>query len=395
MKTCIQEPTTAAQVSQKIPYSRQCIGQEEIAAVTAVLQSDFLTQGPAVAAFEKELSEYLGAQAVSCSNGTTALHLACAALDIDENSIGVVTPISFAASANCLRYVGAEVVFSDIDSASGHLCPKALEKTLKKLKPKSDNNVVVAVSLNGQVADLQSIQAVSKKYGFKVIEDAAHSFGGHSETFKSADCTYSDIATLSFHPLKSITTGEGGSVVTRFPEIAKRIRCLRGHGIVTNVDGKPAWYKDQVALGWNFRLCDIQAAVGSAQLKKLDNFVAARQKIAQRYRQTLSQKPFSDIFSLNPDTPGHAYHLFVLRFSQAGRRDCAYNFLKRNNIESQVHYPLISQLSDYKKQHGRKSLPNAEQYAESCLSIPIFPQMTQEQQDRVIEALLTFRKMCE
>lgn len=387
-----------------LPYSRQSINSEDILAVSRVLESDFLTQGPTLESFEHELSKITGARhAIAVSSGTAALQLITKALGMNENSTGVTSPITFAAGANCFLYNNSKVVFSDVDPHTGILNPDDLEKTLEAHPKKNEStNTVIITSLSGHTPDLSCFRAITKNHGYYLIEDAAHSLGGSYSNLKhthmSGSCTHTDAAILSFHPVKHICTGEGGAVLTNNKDLAEKIRLLRSHGIhrpFTAEGSKneiPSWYYEQIDLGWNMRLTDLQAALGLSQLKRLPSFLEKRRTLAENYHSAFKALPFREIFTHFPHTNEHAYHLFMISFYNPEFRNKAHEFLKSKNIGTQVHYRPIYEFPYYRTIAPYPELPGSSQFASKCLSIPLFPDMTRQDQTRVIEAMHAFCK---
>jgi len=387
---------------QVIPYAAQWIDESDIQAVSKVLRSPFLTQGPAIHALERALAEVVGvAEAVAVSNGTAALHLASEALGVGPGSIGVVAPISFSATANCLRYCGAEVRFSDVDPLTGLMDPHSLDQVLAQVSQETDKGIVIPVSLAGRVPRLSEIKAVAAKYNVPVLEDAAQSFGAFEEDlggrYLSASCVHSEAATFSFHPVKHICAGEGGAVLTNNPELADRVRFMRSHGIVRpfaaeskDPISEPPWYYEQHDLGFNYRITDIQCALALSQLEKQPFFMERRRALADRYYQKFSEEPFRRCFDCPSTHPGHAYHLFVIHFKDGFSRDDAHAYLKAHGIMTQVHHVPIYKHPYYVNRYGEQSLPGAEAYFKNCLSIPLYPKLKFSEQDRVIQALETY-----
>ena len=379
-----------------IPYGRQDISETDIQAVVDVLRSDYLTQGPAVPAFEKAVASYSGAQhAVAVNSATSALHIACLALGVGKGDIVWTSPITFVASANCALYCGASVDFVDIDAKTYNLSVEKLEERLIQAKllgklPK----VVIPVHLCGQPCDMRAIGKLSKEYGFKVIEDASHAIGGKYLGKPVGNCEYSDITVFSFHPVKIITTGEGGMALTNKPELARKMQLLRSHGItrdeqeMTHIPDGP-WYYQQIALGLNYRMTDIQAALGLSQMSRLDSFVAKRHEIANRYNELLKDLPLTlpyqhaDNFS--------ALHLYVIRLQldkinkthkQVFKSLCA------AGVGVNLHYiPVYRQ--PYYRQFGYNvsDFPESEKYYEEAISLPIYSQLTPSLQDSVADIL--------
>jgi len=383
-----------------IPYSKQNISEEDISAINQVMKSDFLTQGPKVEEFEADLASFFEVEhAVVCSSGTAALHLAYAAMGIGKGSIGIVPAITFSATANALKYQDAELILCDVEPQTGLIDVHSLEKCLNQISlgQKERANVVAPVSFAGSVAPLDECRALADEHGFSMIEDAAHSpgawkMGSSGKKIKSSSGDWADASILSFHPVKHICCGEGGAILTNCERLSSSARKLRSHGIHRPFDFKhpTPWLYEQDELGWNYRLTDLQAALGISQLSKLDESLAQRRELASRYHQIFQEKPFSTYFDLPSMDPGNAWHLFVIRFKESGQRDQAHKFLKEMDILTQVHYVPLHQHSYFRKQLGELSLPGAEEFFKGCLSIPLFPQMSEDEQDRVTEALSQF-----
>lgn len=379
-----------------IPYGRQDITQADIDAVVSVLQSDFLTQGPAVPRFEEAVAACCGGKhAVAVNSATSALHVSCLALGLGPGDWLWTSPITFVASANCGLYCGARVDFVDIDPLTYNLCPQALERKLVAaesagLLPK----IVVPVHLSGQSCDMAAIYELSLRFGFKIIEDASHAIGGTYKGEKIGCCRYSDIAIFSFHPVKIITTGEGGMALTNNAELAERMAHLRSHGITRDAshmtrepDGP--WYYEQTELGFNYRMTDIQAALGFSQLERLDDFVAARRAIAGRYDTELGRLPLVTPWQ-HPDGLS-ACHLYVIRLKLqelAKSRRQVFEELRENGIGVNVHYiPVNSQPYYRRAGFGRDDLWEAERYYADALSIPMFSSLGEADQTHVIRTL--------
>jgi len=385
-------------VSKNIPYSRQWIEEQDIHSVAQILKSDYLTRGPAGEVFERALASYFGVKrAVVCSTGTAALHLAYAGMGVKEKSLGLVPAITFAATANAFLFLNAKVAFCDVDPVTGLLATEHLESVIQKRSfDSSAANLVTPVSFAGALAPLGESSEIAQRYGFSLVEDAAHSPGAWNENSgtreQSGACSHTQAAILSFHPVKHICCGEGGAVLTNDEELADRIVHLRSHGITRSNEhgGARPWFYEQTELGWNYRLTDIQSALGISQLARLDQFLVRRRVLATRYQDSLSTSPFSDIFSLPLAHSGHAWHLYVIRFHETGQRDKAHLFLKEHGIHTQIHYVPIYRHPYYERRFGKIRLPGAETFYESCLSIPLFPKMTDSEQDRVIETLADY-----
>ena len=386
-----------------IPYSKQSITDTDIDEVVRVLKSDFLTQGPCIPQFEKALEEKFGVRhAVVCSSGTAALHLAYASLGVGPGSIGIVPTITFSATANAFLYLGADIRFCDVDRSTGLICNDSLEDVLQSIQSHADSKSVVIspVSFAGATVPLDQVHEIAQKYGIKVIEDASHSPGSYCETdralIQSASCEFSDAACLSFHPVKHICCGEGGAVLTNHEDIANSVRRLRSHGIDRpyNDSHESPWFYQQNELGWNYRLTDIQAALGKSQLVGLDAQLSKRRRLADRYDHAFNEHPFIDLFDRPVLSPGHAWHLYIIRFKERGIRDKAHKFLKNKGVITQVHYVPVHKHPYYEKRFGPVSLPGAEAFYESCLSIPMFPTLTDEEQNQVVDGLRAFCQTC-
>jgi UDP-4-amino-4,6-dideoxy-N-acetyl-beta-L-altrosamine transaminase len=380
-----------------IPYGRQTISRGDIEAVEKVLRSDFLTQGPAVPAFEDAVARYCGAKhAMAVNNATSALHLACLALGVGPGDIVWTSPITFVASANCARYCGATVDFVDIDPRTynlsvAHLAEKLADAERAGKLPK----VVIPVHLSGQSCDMAGISALAKRYGFRIIEDAAHAIGGRYKDEPVGSCRYSDIAVFSFHPVKIITTAEGGMTLTNNDGLARKLRLLRSHGITGDAaDMQPRppaeiWNYQQIELGFNYRMTDIQAALGSSQMQRLDEFVARRHTIAARYDDALSAMPVVTPWQ-HPDTYS-SLHLYVVRIKLgdiARTHRQVYEAMHEAGVLVNLHYiPVYRQPYYERLGFAAGYCPNAEQYFAEALSIPMYSGLTDSDQDAVIRAL--------
>lgn len=375
-----------------IPYGRQDIRESDLDAVREVLESDFLTQGPVVPRFEQAVADKVGAaRAVAVNSGTSALHLACLALGLGEGDRLWTSPITFVASANCARYCGAEVDFVDIDPRTYNLSVAALARKLEQAE--RDNRlpkVVVPVHLCGQSCDMAGIAELAERYGFRVIEDASHAVGGRYKGDYIGNGRYSDITVFSFHPVKIVTSAEGGMALTTDAALADRMTRLREHGITRDPQamvGEPdgPWYYQQLELGFNYRLTEIQAALGLSQLARLDEYVARRETLAQRYDELLKALPLERPWQ-HPDAVS-ARHLYVVRV-QAGRRRAVFESLRAAGIGVNVHYiPVHTQPYYRALGFSAGDFPEAELYYSEAISLPLFPTLEEADQDRVVAAL--------
>lgn len=379
-----------------IPYGRQDINQEDVDAVVEVLKSDFLTQGPMVQHFEKIVAIHVGSQyAVAVNSATSALHIACLALDLGPGDWLWTTPVTFVASANCGLYCGAGVDFVDIDPLTYNLCPKALEAKLIKAKETGRlPKVLVAVHLCGQPCDMAAINALSSRYGFKVIEDASHAIGGKYKDEFIGNCRYSDITVFSFHPVKIITTAEGGLATTNNPDLAHRMELFRSHGItrdpayMTHVPDGP-WFYQQIDLGFNYRMTDLQAALGVSQMKRLDSYVAQRHLLSDRYDKLLEDFP---VATPKQNSDGHSgLHLYVIRLHldliNKTHRE-VFEGLREAGIGVNLHYIPVH-THPYYQQMGFMAgdFPQAERYYSEAISLPMYQTLTTVEQDKVVGAL--------
>lgn len=379
-----------------IPYGRQSISDADIQAVVDVLKSDFLTQGPAVPAFEQALATYCGAaHAVAMSNATAALHLACLALGVGPGDLVWTSPITFVASANCALYCGADVDFVDIDPATFNMSVDALSEKLERAKANGRlPKVVIPVHMAGQSCEMGAIAKLGRRYGFRIIEDASHAVGARYRNEPVGGCRYSDIAIFSFHPVKIITTGEGGAALTNDPQLAERLALLRTHG-VTRGEGlmeRPSdggWYYEQVALGFNYRMTDIQAALGLSQMGRLDELVTRRTRLAERYDERLARRPLR--VPVQQQDCLSSWHLYIVRLDltrNSVSRAAVFERLRAAGVGVNVHYIPVYLQPYYRRRGFRAGLcPNAEDYYAEALSIPLFPDLTEADQDHVIATL--------
>jgi UDP-4-amino-4,6-dideoxy-N-acetyl-beta-L-altrosamine transaminase len=374
-----------------IPYSRQEISKEDIASVVRVLKSKYITQGPEVKIFEEKIAQYLKVKyTVAVNSATSALHIACLSLGLKKNDIVWTTPNTFVASSNCALMCGAKIDFIDIDSHSLNICLKNLEKKLiyaKKINklPK----ILIIVHYAGNPCDLKSINFLKKKYKFKIIEDASHALGAIYNKKKIGYGKFTDIAVFSFHPVKMITTGEGGIAVTKKLSYYELLKVYRDHGIKRGINKKKKWMFDQKFLGFNYRLTDIQSALGTSQLKRLDSWVVKRNKIALRYKKKLSGLPinFQKIEKKNISS----FHLFVIIVDPNRTkvsRDEIFNKLIKNKIMVNIHYIPIYRHSYYANMgFDKRKFPNCEFFFKNTISIPIFPSLKNIDQDRIIDII--------
>ena len=379
-----------------IPYGKQNINQADIDSVVSVLQSDFLTQGPQVPLFEKSVAELVGAKhALAVNSATSALHIACLALDLGEGDILWTSPITFVASANCALYCGAEVDFVDIDPRTYNMSVDALRLKLEAAKlvnklPK----IVVPVHLCGQSCDMQAIHILAQEYDFKIIEDASHAIGGKYQNHYIGSCQYSDVTVFSFHPVKIITTAEGGMVVTNNVDLAQKMDLYRSHGVTRNPqlmmkETEGPWYYQQVDLGFNYRMTELQAALGVSQLYRLHEFVSKRHQIAQRYNEILHNLPVVLPYQLPQTYSG--LHLYVIRIQldriKKSRKEI-FESLRAKNIGVNVHYiPVHTQPYYQAMGFTVGDFPQAEAYYEAAISLPMYPDLSEDQLNYIYQSL--------
>lgn len=394
-----------------IPYGRQFITDEDIRAVIETLKSDYLTQGPKISEFENAFAKYIGCEyAVAVSNGTAALHLCALALDVLPGQKVITTPITFAASANCVRYCGGEVVFADIDPDTLLLDINKV-RTLLQSEPHGTFKGIVPVDFSGRAINMEAYRALADEYNLWLIEDACHAPGGYFTDSKGmqqkcGNGNFADLAIFSFHPVKHIATGEGGMITTNDKTLYEKLLSLRTHGIIKDANhfqnsietaigdaasfGKsndyPGWYMEMQSLGYNYRLTDFQAVLGICQLSKADVWLQRRKEIAETYYNAFKSETY--IINQSGSVEGHAYHLYIIEVED---RLGLYNYLKQQNIYCQIHY-VPTHLMPYYQKLGWKSgdFPNAEKYYNHCLSLPMYPSLTEDEQNYVINKIELF-----
>jgi len=381
-----------------IPYGRQDVTQADVDAVTEVLRSDFLTQGPAVPHFEQAVTKRTGAaHSVAVNSATSALHVACAALGLGPGDRLWTVPNTFVASANCARYCGAEVDFVDIDPQTWNLSVPALQdKLVAARRAGALPRIVVPVHFGGQPTEQEAIRELAREFGFKVLEDASHSIGASRNGEVVGSCRWSDIAVFSFHPVKIVTTAEGGMALTNDAELAARMQMMRTHGITREPArmqqaGEPpaAWHYEQQMLGFNYRLTDLHAALGTSQLERLDEYVQRRNALAGRYDRLLEKLPLQRPFVQSENRS--AFHLYVVRLAGVGaeaRRRRVFDGLRERGIGVNVHYTPVHLQPYYRALGFREGLcPEAESHGASAITLPLYPRLSDQEQDRVVEAL--------
>lgn len=382
-----------------IPYGKQQLDAADLAAVQEVLQSNWLTQGPKVPAFEQAIADYCQVSfAVAVNSATSALHIACLALGVGPGARVWTSPNSFVASANCALYCGATVDFVDIELDTGNMSVAALEEKLRQAQRRNQlPKVVIPVHFAGQSCDMQAIAALAEQYGFHIIEDASHAIGARYQNQPVGNCRYSDITVFSFHPVKIITSGEGGMATTQNPKLARKMQMLRSHGITSEATeltepSHGVWYYQQQLLGFNYRLTDIHAALGLSQFSKLDSFVNARQQLVEHYNQAFNRYAEIKPLGQHPDSYS-SYHLYVVRLislTQEQHKACV-GYLRQQGIVGHLHYIPIY-LQPYYQQLGFKAgyCPQAENYYQQAVTLPLFPGLTPEAQQFVVTTLSAF-----
>lgn len=380
-----------------IPYGRQDINQNDINAVTQTLKADFLTQGPKIKEFEEKFASYIGCKyAVAVANGTAALHLCAIALDVDENSKVITTPITFAASSNCVKYCGGEVVFADIDPTTITLDIKKVESILQSA-PKGTYSGIIPVDFAGYPVNMEAYRDLADKYGLWIIEDACHAPGGYftDSSGQKQFCgngNYADLAIFSFHPVKHIACGEGGMITTNNRDLYEKLLVLRTHGITKDPEkmheNHGGWYMEMQTLGYNYRIPDILCALGVSQLERAPQNLERRRTIAKRYDEAFADTNIKIITPLEGE--GHAYHLYVI---QVENRKEVYDYLRTVNIYAQIHYIPTHIMPYYKKDgHKKGDHPLSESYYDKCLSLPMYPTLTDEEQEYVIDQVISIAK---
>ena len=378
-----------------IPYGRQHITDDDINAVVKALKSDFLTQGPEIAAFEKAFADYIGCKyAVAVSNGTAALHLCTMALDVNKNSRVITSPITFAASANCVRYCDGQVYFADIDPQT-YLLDINKVRALLEQHPKGYFQGIIPVDFAGNAVNLEEYKKLADEFGCWIIEDACHAPGGYFTDSKGTkqhcgNCQFADLAIFSFHPVKHIACGEGGMVTTNDEKLYQKLLKLRTHGITKDPSlmhkNEGSWYYEMQELGYNYRITDFQAALGTSQLKRADEGLERRREIAKTYSDAFKNN--SNIKGQSGVVEGHAYHLYII---EVEKRKELYDFLRSKDIFCQVHYIPVHTLPYYENLGWKQGdFKNAEHYYKGCLSLPMYPTLTKEQQTFVIEQINSF-----
>lgn len=376
-----------------IPYGKQNISEKDIEEVINVLKSDFLTQGPKVQEFEQAFANYIGCKyAVAVSHGTAALHVSALAVNIKPGDKVITTPITFLASANCVKYAGGEVIFADIDPNTYLIDINQIEDKLKREKKIKG---IIPVDFAGYPVNLEELRKLADKYGIWILEDACHAPGGYFIDSKGknqicGNCNYADMSIFSFHPVKHIATGEGGMITTNDENLYKQLLLYRNHGMTKDPEflneNHGGWYYEMQKLGYNYRITDLQCALGISQLKRADENLGIRNKIAERYDEAFKETKIKTPFRSNDIY--HAFHLYVI---QVEKRKALYDFLRKNGIYTQVHYIPVH-LQPYYRQFGYKKgdFPIAEQYYENCLSLPMYPSLSEEEQEMIIAKVLEF-----
>lgn len=371
-----------------IPYSRQSICNKDIKSVLKVMKSDFITQGPIIKKFEKKLSSYCNAKyAIAVSSATAALHLSCMSLGLKKGDYLWTSPISFVASANCGVYCGADIDFVDIDEATFNIDTSKLEQKLKIAKKENKlPKILIPVHLGGLSSNMKEIYRLSKKFKFKIIEDASHALGSKIHNFKVGSCKYSDLTVFSFHPVKIITTGEGGAILCNNKKLCKKLNLMRTSGINKEINKEKlkkngSWYYEQVSNGYNYRMSEMSAALGYSQLKKINSFVRERNLISKKYLRELSNENIN--FQKIPKNFYSSYHLFIIRVDKNIRK-LLFDTFRNQRYFVNVHYIPIYKHPFYKKKFDKKDFPQSEKYYSEAISIPIYPNLKKKDIDNVI-----------
>lgn len=375
-----------------IYYGKQSLNQDDVEAVLSVLQSNFLTQGSAVPEFENSLTRYTNSDNCTVvSSATAALHLILTALGIKNGDRVWTTPITFAASANCARYLGAEVEFVDIDEETFNICPDQLQLKLETCPKEQLPKALVVVHFCGNPADMPTIKKICERFNVFIVEDASHALGASSSIERIGSCTFSEAAVFSFHPVKMITTGEGGAITTNNETLDYKLKLLRSHGITRSHSNEEfknrPWYYEQIALGYNYRMTDIQAALGSSQLKRLDEFVSRRNELANVYKSNID----TNHVTLQSVRKGclNSYHLMVAQFENSSVRDQVFETLKGMDITCNFHYIPIYRLPYYQERYGEQHdfFPNSESYFRRSLTLPLYHDLPEETVERICGVL--------
>jgi len=369
-----------------IPYGKQQIDIEDIKSVVGVLKSDFLTTGPKVNEFEKKICKFVGCKyAVAVSSGTAALHLACLAAGLKKDDELITSPMTFAASSNCALYCNAKPVFVDVNE-QGLLDENKIEKKITK-----KTKIIIPVHYTGLVCEIEKIKKIADKHNLMIIEDACHALGGRYKNSRIGDCKYSDMGIFSFHPVKHITTGEGGIITTNSKKLYEKLKSLRNHGIAKRPD-KNSWYYEIPELGYNYRITDFQCALGINQLRKIEKFIRRRRDIAEKYNKAFEDDENIEVLKEN-ENQFNVYHLYVIKLEDGKIRLKLFNYLKEKGILCQVHYIPVYWHPYYKKLGYEKELcPNAEEFYDRIISLPMYPDLKDEEQDYVIKKVFEFFK---
>jgi UDP-4-amino-4,6-dideoxy-N-acetyl-beta-L-altrosamine transaminase len=374
-----------------IPYGKQSINENDKKSILEVLDSNWLTTGPKVSEFEEKFAKYVGSKyAVAVSSGTAGLHLACLAGGLEESDELITSPMTFAASANCALYCGAKPIFVDIKSGTG-----LIDENLIEEKINNKTKIIIPVHYAGQSCQVEKIKEIADKNNLVIIEDACHALGATFKKEKVGNCKYSDMTVFSFHPVKHITTGEGGMITTNSQKLYEKLLSLRSHGMVRDEESlvnesDGPWYHEMQELGFNYRITDFQCALGISQLSRIDEFVAKRQEIAEKYLEKFSEIEEIECLDLVENST-NAFHLFVIKTENKEVRKKLFEYLKEQEIFCQVHYIPVYRHPYYEKLDYEKGIcPQAEKFYEKIISIPIYPELKDEEQEKVIETIRNF-----